>query len=106
MSIVTVTDLKLHLRLNTTAEDALLQEFIDAAEETFKALTLRTLDANVTTGFPSGIPASIRIAIKLLAGHYYRVREAYGEQTVEEMPFGFVSICRRYSTKYVSPGVV
>ncbi len=104
MSTVTTSELKLHLRINTTAEDALLQEFVDASEDAFKALTLRTLDANVTTGFPGGIPASIRLAVKLLAGHYYRVREAYGEQTIEEMPFGFVSICRRYSTKYVSPG--
>ena len=105
MSIVTPNELKSQLRLNTTAEDSLLQEYIDAAEETFKSLTLRTLDSNAMTGFPS-IPASVKIAIKLLASHYYRVREAYGEQTVEEMPFGFISICRRYSTQYVSPGVL
>ena len=102
--IVTVPELKAHLRLNDGGEDALLVGFIAAAETVFVNLTGRTLDANADTGFPSGIPEPIKLAVKLLASHFYAVREAFTEDKLDAMPFGFVSVCRMYATRYVGPG--
>lgn len=106
MSYATLSELKAHLRVNTSAEDTTLQLYIDSAEEAFKNLSGRTLDDDADTGFPDGVPVSIKLAILLLSAHFYRVRAAYTDQDVASMPFGFVSICRQYSTKFVSPGVV
>lgn len=106
MSYVTLPELKTHLRLNGSAEDDALQLFLDTAESTFSNLTLRTLDGDVDTGFPDGVPASVKLAILLLAAHFYRVRSAFTDQDVAAMPFGFVSLCRQYAKKYVSPGVL
>jgi len=46
----------------------------------------------------------VKLSVLLLSGHFYRVRGAFTDLDVAAMPFGFVSVCRRYSTKYVSPG--
>lgn len=107
MSYLTLSEIKDHLNLNSgTADDTKLQTYIDSAEGTFTELTGRTLDTNATTGFPAGVPATVKHGLLLLTGHNYRVREAFGDQDVAAMPFGFVSVCRRHSLKYVSPGSV
>jgi uncharacterized phage protein (predicted DNA packaging) len=106
MSYLTLAELKTHLRLNGNAEDGPLQVYIDATEDAFKSLSGKTLDTNATTGFTGGVPAAVKLALMLLASHFYRVREAYTAQDVAAMPFGFVSVCRRYSTKFVSSGVI
>lgn len=104
MPTVTVPELKAHLRLNDGSEDGLLTDFISAAETVFVNLTGRTLDDDADTGFPSGIPSPVKLAVKLLSAHFYNVREAFTEDRLEAMPFGFVSVCRQYATRYVGPG--
>jgi uncharacterized phage protein (predicted DNA packaging) len=104
MAIVTVAELKQHLRLNDGSEDNMLSGFIASAEAVFVNLTGRTLDANATTGFPSGVPEPIKLAVKLMSSHFYAVREAYTEDRLDAMPFGFVAVCRMYATRYVGPG--
>lgn len=104
-SSVSPEELKAYLRLNDGGEDSLLATFIDSAEATFKNLTGRTLDDNATTGFPAGIPANVRLAVMLLASFLYANREAYADQRLEAMPFGFVNVCRQYSDRFVSGGM-
>ncbi|MBX9677421.1 MAG: head-tail connector protein [Gemmataceae bacterium] len=101
---VTVPELKAHLRLNDGSEDDQLADFIAVAETTFSNLTGRTLDDDADTGFPDGVPAPVKLAVKLLSSHFYSVREAFSEDRLEAMPFGFVSVCRQYATRYVGPG--
>lgn len=103
---VTVAELKAHLRLNDGGEDDLLAGFIAAAEGTFENLTGRTLDADPNTGFPTGVPEPLKLGLKLLASHFYAVREAFTADRLEAMPFGFVSVCRQYATRYVGPGAL
>lgn len=101
---VTVPELKDHLRLNDASEDDQLEGFIAAAETTFVNLTGRTLDDDDETGFPDGIPETVKLSVKLLSSHFYQVRESFTDKRLEAMPFGFVSVCRQYATKYVGPG--
>jgi uncharacterized phage protein (predicted DNA packaging) len=101
---VTVPELKAYLRLNDGTEDTLLSGFIASAEAVFVNLTGRTLDANADTGFPTGVPEPIKLAVKLLSSHFYAVREAFTAEKLDAMPFGFVAVCRQYATRYVGPG--
>jgi uncharacterized phage protein (predicted DNA packaging) len=105
MPIVTVPELKAHLRLNDNSEDALLAGFIAVAEEFFTQLTGRTLNDNIETGFPAGIPESLKLAVKLLSSHYFQFRENHTEQNLDALPFGFIAVCRLYSTKFVTGAV-
>jgi uncharacterized phage protein (predicted DNA packaging) len=104
MPIITIPELRSHLRLNDNSEDVLLAGYIDSAEIMFTNFTGRTLDTNVATGFPAGIPSPLKRAVTLMAGHFYLNRENYTEQRLEALPFGFLSICRQYAIRYVGPG--
>jgi len=44
------------------------------------------------------VPEPVKLAIKLLAGHYYQNREAYTETDLDELPKGFRAVCDLYET--------
>lgn len=44
------------------------------------------------------VPETVKLAIKLLAGHFYHNREAYTELNLEELPHGFRAVCDLYKT--------
>jgi uncharacterized phage protein (predicted DNA packaging) len=106
MSTVSTADLAAHLRINEDSEEALLQGFLDAAETYFTALTARTLDEDEDDGFPEGVPQAVKLAITLLAAHYYAEREAYSTDNLRAVPGGFLALCRLYSRQYISPGAM
>jgi len=49
------------------------------------------------------VPEPVKIAIKLLAGHYYQNREAFIEASLDELPHGFRAVCNLYKTGLVGP---
>ncbi|MEZ2406929.1 head-tail connector protein [Bosea sp. RCC_152_1] len=68
--IITVDDLKAHLRIENDLEDGVLSAKIDAASsyiEQYIGKELSSFDP---------VPAAIKEAVRLLAGHYYAHREA------------------------------
>lgn len=52
-----------------------------------------------TAGWPDAgsVPRSVQAALYLLAGHFYRNREAFTDGKLEEMPLGWSPVCRKYA---------
>lgn len=77
MSLVTLTEIKSHLRIDQSEEDALLQIYLDAATDYIGAfLNEPSIPEN----------ASIKAACLLLIGDMYENREGAGEKEIKENP--------------------
>lgn len=84
---ITLDTLKAHLRLDPddTSEDALLIQYIEAAQEDAETRMRRPIysedtDANPVTDDPEKIPAQIKQFILVTAGDLYRNRENQQEK--------------------------
>lgn len=77
MSLVTLTEVKNHLRIDQSAEDALLSSYIEAAEDWISCYLNE----------PS-VPqtAAIKAACLLVVGDLYENREGAGEKEIKENP--------------------
>jgi uncharacterized phiE125 gp8 family phage protein len=51
-----------------------------------------TVEFTAGYGAASAVPEGLKIAVKLLAGHWYNNRDAVGEQTLAELPLGIRSL--------------
>lgn len=80
MSIVTLSEAKLHCRVDHNDEDTLIQLYLDAAELSVANFLDRNVYAStIAQGTDTAgivINAPIKSAILLLVGHYYANREA------------------------------
>lgn len=77
MSIVSLTEAKLHLRVDQSSEDALITIFIDAATDYIENfLNIPTIPQN----------ASVKAAALLIIGDMYENREGAGEKEIKENP--------------------
>ena len=76
MSIITLPDLKAHLRLDAddTAEDTLLQAKLDAAEA-----WVGSYIGEPVANYGTPCPPPLAEAIRQLAAHLYEEREGYGD---------------------------
>lgn len=84
MAIVTLTEAKLHLKVEQTSEDALIDLYIAAAQEQIeKFLNCSIPNMNLTTPNP---PASIKAAALLYIGELYENREGSTEIELKENP--------------------
>lgn len=85
--IVTVEDLKSHLRIENDIEDAVLSSKIEAAScyiEQYIGKELTSFDP---------MPAAIKEAVRLLAGHYYANREAtFADGRATPLPYGAIDL--------------
>jgi len=70
--------------------------------EDFPALStkrVRPIEIEYDAGVdPEYTDAGIRLAIMLLAGHYYNVRESHGEVDYKSVPMGWDRLTAKYST--------
>ncbi|MBA4189126.1 MAG: hypothetical protein C0467_14100 [Planctomycetaceae bacterium] len=48
------------------------------------------------------VPSDVALAIKLLAGHYYKNRESHLVDDLKELPLGFQRICSKYNTGLIA----
>lgn len=82
---VTVATLKAHLRIDDTAEDTLLQQYILAAQDAAECYMHRpivsTTDDTAVCTDAADIPPGIIQYILVTAGDYYKQRENRGEKT-------------------------
>lgn len=98
--IVTLSELKLHLRVDSTAEDTLITYYSNAAKERIESFLNRSvyetqadLDADLTAPDSAMVANdSIKCAIMLMTGHLYKNRESTVDSTKTgatlEMPMG------------------
>lgn len=99
--LVELSTLKLHCRVDSSDEDALITIYGDAADERVMSYLNRNLystqlalDAAVTAGTagddPMVVNDSVKAAIMLLVGHLYNNRESTVEAKIEmmELPMG------------------
>lgn len=69
MAVITVADIKAHLNITDDADDALLEQYVEAAEGWIEIFT----GANLAELTPT--PGPIKQAIRMLAGSFYENRE-------------------------------
>lgn len=90
--MITVEDLKAHLNLplDSTADDAVLSAYIEAASVWIASFTGGPAD-------DVGAPAPLKQAARQLAGHLFENREAtLVGVTSERLPFGVMDLIMPY----------
>lgn len=89
-SAVTLEDAKLHLRVDHSADDALIEALcLSATQMAEHELQRGLITREGTVGYgaePSDVPATIRHWILIQVGHYYEHREATVECAVTPLP--------------------
>ena len=91
MSVVTLADIKAHLNVTSSADDALITDKIAAAESWIAAFT----GADWPPADP--VPDALKEAVRQLAGHLYANREAsLVGITVSQLPFGLLDLLAPY----------
>jgi len=85
MNIVTLAEIKAHTRIDSNAEDSLLELYAESAEETCLSMIDRTLD-EVCELF-DGIPASLKHAVLMLVDHSYAQRSPASPQQLYNVPY-------------------
>lgn len=93
MSIITLSEAKLHARIDGTDEDTIAQVYLDAAEQSAAEFLNRAIYASDVGTDATGIVmnAAIRAACLLTFGHLYANREAVtitNGQNASELPMG------------------
>lgn len=86
MSIVTLSEAKMHLRVDQTTEDALIELYIEAAEDYIQNYLNKPSVPQV---------AGIKAAALLIIGGLYENRESVGEREIKENP-AVVSLLHPY----------
>lgn len=89
-SAVTLEDAKLHLRVDHSADDALIEALcLSATQMAEHELQRGLISREGTVGYgaePSDVPAAIRHWILIQVAHYYEHREATVEGAVTPLP--------------------
>ncbi|MCB1511524.1 MAG: head-tail connector protein [Hyphomicrobiaceae bacterium] len=94
---VTLADMKAHLNVTTSDDDDLISDQISSAEAHLAAWL--GFDLDDAEEFPSGRPADLDQAVKMLAAHWYENREGtMVGQTVMDIPFAVEEVIRNYRT--------
>jgi hypothetical protein len=104
MSIVQLADMKAHLNVTFSDDDALIQAKIDAAEDFISrfCVTVDPCDPDSTSmalWSANSVTPGIIAAIKLLAAHLYANREAsVVGVTAADLPFGLFDLLGPFRT--------
>lgn len=95
MSITTVADIKAHSNIEISADDALIQKKIDAAEAWIGKFIGFALDDD--EAFPDGTPEPLKEATRQLVAAWYENREGVIVGiSADEAPFGVVELIQPY----------
>lgn len=96
MGVVELSLLKKHVRADDfTSDDALLQSYLDAAEEQVVRYTHRTVAELLELG-GGKFPAMLVQAVLLLAGGYYANAESVSTVQMFEVPWGVSALLKPY----------
>ncbi len=93
MSIVTLAQAKLHLRVDHSEEDTIIQTYLDGTEKATSNYLGRNLYASSTGGDTDGLimDDAVKSAVLLQVGNLYANREAVSQiagNNLVELPFG------------------
>lgn len=94
MNIVSLQEIKDHLRIDGNAEDALLTLYGESAED----LTIQYLNTtleDLVADLPA-VPKAIKHAVLLLVAHSYQNREAVSERNMYAVPYGYDALIKPY----------
>lgn len=94
MTILTVEDVRQHLNLTLTDDDALIASKI-AVAEAFVAQQLGTA-LDDATAFPGGTPEPVKEAVRQLVAHLYENREATTPLGLRDVSPGFWDLIAPY----------
>lgn len=90
-SAVTLEDAKLHLRVDHSADDALIEALcLSATQMAEHELQRGLISREGTVGFgedPTDVPASIRQWILMQVAHFYEQRQAATQGELKKLPF-------------------
>lgn len=85
MNIVTLAEIKAHTRIDSNAEDSLLELYAESAEEFCLDYIDRTLDEVCEIwGY---IPARLKEAVLMLVDHSYTHRSPASPQQLYQVPY-------------------
>ena len=93
---------KKHLRIDHDDEDALIQLYIDAAQEQIERhlqLRVQDLPTDPAEPVPDGfvrVNAALQAAALLTVAHLYEHRESVTEGAAVELPMGYWSLIQPY----------
>lgn len=95
MAIVDISLLKKHVRADDFSDDdEYLEHLLDAAEDyVLRATNASSLDDILVGG---DLPAPLRQAVLLLAGHWYNQREAVSGVQMTEAPYTIQALIKPY----------
>lgn len=80
MAALTLAEVKLQLRVDHSAEDSLIEQYMAAAHDQVEQFLDRSVPWDVTTAEPEGVyPATVRSGELLIIGDLYRNRETNSE---------------------------
>lgn len=94
MKYLTTEHIRQHLRIDAVDEDAVLELYGSAAEDTVLNLCNRTID-DVIANY-GGVPDPIRQATLLLVGISYQHREPASTMNVSQVPYTFDILLKPY----------
>lgn len=94
MKWLSIEDIKKHSRIDYDCEDALLELYADAAEETVMNIIGRD-DEEIKEKY-GGVPAALRQAALLLVDTSYMQRTAVSTQNLYAVPYGFDTLVKPY----------
>lgn len=90
-SAVTLEDAKLHLRVDHSADDALIEALcLSATQIAEHELQRGLISREGTVGYgaePSDVPAAIRQWILMQVAHFYEQRQAATQGELKKLPF-------------------
>lgn len=96
MATIDLTLLKKHVRADDFSDDdEYLQHLLTSAEEYVCKATHRGLDELTELG-GGQLPAMLRQAVLLLAGHWYNQREAVSGVQMAEVPYTVAALVKPY----------
>ncbi|AAK79854.1 putative phage protein (predicted DNA packaging) [Clostridium acetobutylicum] len=93
--MVTLDQLKLSLRIDTSDDDTLLTLFMQTASDYIKGSI-----GNGVTGFYDSNPR-FDTALILLTDHYYKTRSATDETDLKKVPFGVTTLILQLKGDYL-----
>lgn len=102
MEITTLAELKAHCRIDDNLEDSVVEAYGNAAEQYVLTYTGRSLSElrslNAAVNGERAIPPMIKQAVWLLAGHFYKTREASGNAQTTSLPFALEAMLRPFTS--------
>lgn len=108
LRVVTLEELKMQMRVDLEEEDAIIEAYGIAAEDTVASMTRRTLEELAVIGRAEGqmdgdvtdmvtdFPARLKVAVLMLAAHWYRNREPVATVAMNAVPYALEVLVKPY----------